>query len=273
VFLNVSTQAPSEHPAKERFKVSDQSFTAEQVESTPSGEASPVQLDPNAVYVVPGFEAPLKGEQIKGGILMQADYTRKTQQLADERRQLEAVYNQSAEALQVMQLLAEDFDEGVKVLAPIFKGESAQMSTPEPEVQTPAYDPEIYGRVIAAEERAAQLEAQLYGFMANAQLTGEMKGLEERDPRFREDVNLRAAVTRVAAEKRLPFEDAYNLVTRADLERRIADLEAEKKAIEMRRYIPTLGGQSRPAAEAPVDSEDLFKQAFLDSLREQGLLK
>lgn len=250
--------------------MSDQSIAAEQATiGTPAGEASPIPLDPNAVYVVPGFDTPLRGEQVRNGIMMQADYTRKSQ---ERERQYETLYNQSAEALQVMQLLAEDFDEGVKVLAPIFRGDSPEPSSPQPDQQQVAYDPEVMDRLSAAEQRAQQLEAQLYGFMANAQLTGEMKAIEERDPRFKDDISLRAAVTRLAADKRLSFDDAHALVTRVDLERRIADLEAEKTAIELRRYIPTLGGQNRPATETTTDPEELFRQAFIDSLKEQRLL-
>lgn len=83
--------AETEEPAESDEEASEEGSEGAEGEEAPEGapEALPENaIDPAREYIVDGKK--LKGEDIKAGMLMRDDYTRKTQALAEDRRTFEA---------------------------------------------------------------------------------------------------------------------------------------------------------------------------------------
>lgn len=237
---------------------------------TPSIGASPTPLDPNGMYVVPGIDGPIKGASIKDGFMSQAHYTQGQQTTARERQELAAEREALREAAIIAQALAEDFDDTVEQLRPMYQQarQGQQQQTQQPtQQQQAALPPEVQQFMREQAQRLEATERQLYGFMAHAQIAGEQRDIEARDPRLKDDAGLRADVHRIAAEKGLSIEDAWKLKTFDEHVRRVAEAEAEKQAIEMRRFMPTLGGASRPTqAPLPQNSEEIWDQVWKEQI-------
>lgn len=87
----------------------------EKEEEEGGGELDVIELEDQKTYKVGDKE--LTGEEIKKGILMQADYTRKTQSLAEERRRLEAERKQLAETATQLAQQYEEWDRLLEMLA------------------------------------------------------------------------------------------------------------------------------------------------------------
>lgn len=247
---------------------------------TPAEGSTPVPLDPNALYSLPGFDTPLRGEQVKNGIMMQSDYTRSKQELVKKARELDSVLGQASEALEVMAALQENPQEALATLAQIYLGQNNAIPPPAaPQGQSQGVQPDVMQlleqHLAPLRQQNEQLQAQLYGYMANNQLEREWKGLEGRDPRMASDPSLRARVSQVAAERRLPLDDAYKLATYEEVQQRAEQAAAEARTRVMRQFIPSLGGGSRPGdggQAPPVDSNALFEKSYVESLKEMGYI-
>ena len=179
-----------------------------------------------------------------------------------------------------MAALQENPQEALATLAQIYLGQNNVTPQPAaPQGQSQGVQPDVMQlleqHLAPLRQQNEQLQAQLYGYMANNQLEREWKGLEGRDPRMASDPSLRARVSQVAAERRLPLDDAYKLATYEEVQQRAEQAAAEARTRVMRQFIPSLGGGSRPGdggQAPPVDSNALFEKSYAESLKELGYI-
>ena len=148
-----------------------------EVTEEPSGEAYTVKVD--------GEEQEVSLEELRDGYQRQSDYTRKTQELASERKRL-----QQAEA--IVSSLETDPDGTLTALADAF---GVQMGSPQKQSSNDSYSDSMWDEPQSdpTEQRIAQLETQLAQqarLQRRQQVEKQVEGLREQYGEFDEALKL-----------------------------------------------------------------------------------
>lgn len=196
-------------------------------EQAPEGAEGTVTTEPSTAPVTytlsDGTTVTL--EELEGGYLRQSDYTRKTQELAQQRAGAE-------QALRLMQALSEDPVGTLQVLQQNLLGEDEGDLDP--------YEQQLQ----AHEERFAQLENERW----EAELDRVLQGLEQQYEGFDRD-----AVMAWAVEHKIQnLEAAYTHMQA--VQQRDAERQAKNAAaLQRKSTVPPLGGRSRSlGGDAPA---------------------
>lgn len=181
----------------------EQSEDGSELEAKEAKDAKPDRLNlrDDTTIVIDGQE--INGAEVKRGFLRQADYTRKTQEVAQERQQVQAMRQQisamEAELAQVLDL-ATDVTRGVLPKAPDIRAYDTQ--NPQALAQflqdQQAYQEQIRGLETLVQSKqttaqqqeaqrraAAEAEQQQRAQVEQQQLQNELRLLQERTPELR----------------------------------------------------------------------------------------
>lgn len=232
-----------------------------------SSQEVPNGTGPTYTVKVGGEEVTVTLEELQAGYMRQSDYTRKTTDLANQRKELEnatAIWEAyQRDPITTHQVLGEHF--GVR------------MPTPTPKRDEDQFWDDDGGNVLADDPRIVQLEreiATLRSSITEQYLDKDLAALKERYP----DADL-AEVRRHAQMNGFPtFESAYRDLTwheRDEAYRKVRERqEAEAAVIEEKRKVGVLSRGSGTAVgslQAPDDTKGLsFKELLAREMEQAG---
>lgn len=236
--------------------------STEEFAPEPSSESAEATSVEEYIFELEGIGG-ITLDEAQKGYLRQADYTRKTQELAQQRQQL-----QQAQALAAA--LERDPASTLQVLAETFGVNLAPQAPQDP-----------YADLDPDEARIARLEAQLQENLeaqqrrdAEARIDAELASLHEQYGDFDE-----SALFTTAVERGLTLEAAYRF---NEFERLNALLQEQKqkeledsKRVESKRKAQavhsTASGRSSSGQTSTTEKPASFRDAFLMAKRELGL--
>lgn len=214
---------------------------------------------------VDGEEVEVPVSELPNGYQRQADYTRKTQALAEERRQAE-------EALRLQRALQMD-PKGTLTLL-----QQALLMQEEPEPEPDPFEDPLERMV---NERLAQVEARLAPVLqaeADRQIEATLNSLRTQ---YGDLVNPQRVIETALQHGGIPLEQAFKLSVADELLARQQAEAAARTALEAeeqqrtaaKRQAQSLmqGSSANPTATAPPSGEPTsLRDAYLMSLREHG---
>ena len=239
----------------------------------PTVGSTPVQLDPQGAYVVPGIEKPLTANEIKSGIMAQAKFTQEMQALAEQRRQVEQIQARSTDALTIMAALEEDFDSTVEQLRGLLKKEQPTNIPPTPSNSQQGQEQQVADPRVDELMRLLQdTRREFEQYKAQGQMGAELNSVLQYDPSLQRNPEMLRKVLGITAERNLPVSEAYKLATYDSLVQHARMKEEEVKAAELSRFIPSFGSGRNDQPAPPKDHDAALKEIFTRRLREAGMV-
>ncbi len=225
-----------------------------EVSEEPSGETYAVKVD--------GEEQEVSLDELRDGYQRQSDYTRKTQELASERKRL-----QQAEA--IVSSLEADPDGTLSALADAF---GVQMGSPVNQSSNESYQSDWDdSQPDPTEQRIAQLETQLAQqarLQRRQQTEKQVEGLKEQYGDFDAQELYQHALTHKIGN----LEAALTHMRYGDVAEKANKLEKEQERTEAKRDAsivePTGSKQAGSVKDSAVAKPTSIRQAFEDAKRE-----
>jgi|TARA_R110000751_G_scaffold22310_7_gene62977 hypothetical protein len=225
-----------------------------EVTEEPSGETYAVKVD--------GENQEVSLEELRDGYQRQSDYTRKTQDLAAERKRL-----QQAEA--IVSSLETDPDGTLTALADAF---GVQMQTPVNQGSNESYNPDWEDtQPDPTEQRIAHLETQIAQqnrVQRRQQTEKQVEGLKEQYGDFDSQELYQHALTHKIGN----LEAALTHMRYGDVAEKANKLEKEQERTEAKRDAnvvePTGSKQTGAVKDSTVLKPNSIRQAFEDAKRE-----
>jgi hypothetical protein len=224
-----------------------------EVSEEPSGETYAVKVD--------GEEQEVSLDELRDGYQRQSDYTRKTQELASERKRL-----QQAEA--IVSSLEADPDGTLTALADAF---GVQMGSPKRQTSDDGYGSWDDSEPDPTEQRIAQLEtklAQQARLQRKQQVEKQVEGLKEQYGEFDSQELYQHALTHKIGN----LEAALTHMRYGDVAEKASKLEKEQERTEAKRDAsivePTGSKQAGSVKDGAVSKPTSIRQAFEDAKRE-----
>ena len=226
-----------------------------EVTEEPSGEAYTVKVD--------GEEQEVSLEELRDGYQRQSDYTRKTQELASERRRL-----QQAEA--IVSSLESDPEGTLMALSDAF---GVQPTPPAQPQRRDEYDYDDYSDPVEPdvnEQRIAQLEARLEQqdrLHKRQQIEKQVEGLRDQYG----DFDAQELYQHALRNKIGNLEAALTHMRYGDLSDKASKLEKEQERLDAKRdasVIEPTGSKQTGSSQKAVEQPSSIRQAFEDAKRE-----
>ena len=226
-----------------------------EVTEEPSGEAYTVKVD--------GEEQEVSLEELRDGYQRQSDYTRKTQELASERKRL-----QQAEA--IVSSLETDPDGTLTALADAF---GVQMGSPQKQSSNDSYSDSMWDEPQSdpTEQRIVQLETQLAQqarLHRKQQVEKQVEGLREQYGEFDSQELYQHALTHKignleAALTHMRYGDVAEKASKLEKEQERTDAKRDASVVE-----PTGSKQTGVVKDSASAKPNSIRQAFEDAKRE-----
>ena len=224
-----------------------------EVSEEPSGEMYAVKVD--------GVDQEVSLEELRDGYQRQSDYTRKTQELASERKRL-----QQAEA--IVSSLEADPDGTLTALADAF---GVQMKSPVNQGSNESYDSWDDTQPDPTEQRIANLETQIAQqnrLQRRQQTEKQVEGLKEQYGDFDAQELYQHALTHKIGN----LEAALTHMRYGDVAEKASKLEKEQERTDAKRDAtvvePTGSKQTVAVKDSTVLKPNSIRQAFEDAKRE-----
>ena len=224
-----------------------------EVSEEPSGETYAVKVD--------GVDQEVSLEELRDGYQRQSDYTRKTQELASERKRL-----QQAEA--IVSSLEADPDGTLTALADAF---GVQMKSPVNQGSNESYDSWDDTQSDPTEQRIANLETQIAQqnrVQRRQQTEKQVEGLKEQYGDFDAQELYQHALTHKIGN----LEAALTHMRYGDVAEKASKLEKEQERTDAKRDAtvvePTGSKQTGAVKDSTVLKPNSIRQAFEDAKRE-----
>ena len=224
-----------------------------EVTEEPSGETYAVKVD--------GENQEVSLEELRDGYQRQSDYTRKTQELASERKRL-----QQAEA--IVSSLEADPDGTLTALADAF---GVQMKSPVNQGSNESYDSWDDTQSDPTEQRIANLETQIAQqnrVQRRQQTEKQVEGLKEQYGDFDAQELYQHALTHKIGN----LEAALTHMRYGDVAEKASKLEKEQERTDAKRDAtvvePTGSKQTGAVKDSTVLKPNSIRQAFEDAKRE-----
>ena len=233
--------------------VADNPESSVEVSEEPSGDTYAVKVD--------GENQEVSLEELRDGYQRQSDYTRKTQELASERKRL-----QQAEA--IVSSLEADPDGTLTALADAF---GVQMKSPVNQGSNESYDSWDDTQSDPTEQRIANLETQIAQqnrVQRRQQTEKQVEGLKEQYGDFDAQELYQHALTHKIGN----LEAALTHMRYGDVAEKASKLEKEQERTDAKRDAtvvePTGSKQTGAVKDSTVLKPNSIRQAFEDAKRE-----
>ena len=223
-----------------------------EVTEEPSGDTYAVKVD--------GENQEVSLEELRDGYQRQSDYTRKTQELASERKRL-----QQAEA--IVSSLEADPDGTLTALADAF---GVQMKSPVNQGSNESYDSWDDTQPDPTEQRIANLETQIAQqnrLQRRQQTEKQVEGLKEQYG----DFDAQELYQHALRNKIGNLEAALTHMRYGDLSDKASKLEKEQERTDAKRdaaVVEPKGSKQTGSSQKTVEEPNSIRQAFEDAKRE-----
>ena len=223
-----------------------------EVSEEPSGDTYAVKVD--------GENQEVSLEELRDGYQRQSDYTRKTQELASERKRL-----QQAEA--IVSSLEADPDGTLTALADAF---GVQMKSPVNQGSNESYDSWDDTQPDPTEQRIANLETQIAQqnrLQRRQQTEKQVEGLKEQYG----DFDAQELYQHALRNKIGNLEAALTHMRYGDLSDKASKLEKEQERTDAKRdaaVVEPKGSKQTGSSQKTVEEPNSIRQAFEDAKRE-----